>query len=279
MNRPILIIALVIALIASGGYYIIHHNPKVEAWGKEVGLIKAPEVETPPSYNAVFIIFDPSGSGNSTYSVPRITCSFISQVIDKIQEAGSGEIWLTFIDMNASNNLVLHLTIPAEVKDLTAPTRTTGERKADFDKRIVEFKRDSLDRLQKNAGMRNKFESEKKQFIADCQSMIDKGYAPKLKGTDYSDVIGSLNTGLRSLATIPYDTIHFRSLVMISDGVQSYRFDTPKEPLNQIPTDITVVTVNHSGSKNNVLQGRNIELDNLDRVLNIAVTIFKPSNL
>ena len=108
--------------------------------------------------------------------------------------------------------------------------------------------------------------------------MIATGYGPKKRGTDYSDCIGSINAGIRSLATSLNDSLHFRSLLLISDGEQSNRYDTPKHKLGEIPVDVTVVTVNHSGSKNNLLKGRTIEIDNLDRAQEHIIQYYKQIN-
>ena len=68
MNKIILIIAIAVAIIIGGGYYLIQSNPKVKAQAEKLGIIDAPpRVAVPPVHNSVFMIFDPSGSGNSSF--------------------------------------------------------------------------------------------------------------------------------------------------------------------------------------------------------------------
>ena len=54
---------------------------------------------------------------------------------------------------------------------------------------------------------------------------------------------------------------------MISDGVQDLPKGTTSQRLSEIPKDIKVVQVNQSGSNHNIVAGRAIEVDNLDRGL------------
>ena len=108
--------------------------------------------------------------------------------------------------------------------------------------------------------------------------MINNGYAPKKADEDYSDVIGSLNAAARSLATIDSDSVHFRSILLISDGVQDIPAGDTKQKLNEIPHDIVLVTVNHGGSLNSVVAGKSIEVDNLDRGLEKIIRVYKPKN-
>lgn len=279
MNKTILTVAVIVALLIGGGYYLIQSNPEVKAQAEKYGIVDAPSpAPVQPVSNSVFIVFDPSGSGSSSYSVPRIDTNYIDQIIAQIKANGSGDVWLTYIDMNGSNNDVLHFSIPKSIAKLETPVRNSGERKGDFDKRMIAFKHDSIGKSKESTIELNSFEAEKKKFIASCQQMIATGYGPKKPGTDYSDCIGSINAALRSMETINPDSLHFRSLILISDGEQSNRYDTPKQKLSKIPDDLTVVTVNHSGSKNNVLHGRTIEMDNLDRSLGTIIHSNRPLN-
>lgn len=279
MNKTILIIAALVAAIIGGGYYFINSNPKVKAQAEKFGILDAPPpTPVPPVHNSVFIVFDPSGSGNTSYSVPRIDTNYINQVISQIQSIGFGDLWLTYIDMNGSNNDVLHFSIPKPIPKLEPPVRKTGERTGDFNKRYAAFKQDSTTKVKEIVAFWESFNAEKGKFIASCQKMISTGYGPKKPGTDYSDCIGSINAAFRSLETIKPDTVTFRSLLLISDGEQSNRYDTPKQKLGDIPQGLTIVTVNHSGSKNNVLHGHCTEIDNLDRAMEYTIHKFKPLN-
>lgn len=279
MHKTILTIAVIVALLIGGGYYLIQSNPEVKAQAEKYGIMDAPPpAPVLPVSNSVFIVFDPSGSGSTSYSVPRIDTNYINQVIAQIQSNGYGDVWLTYIDMNGSNNDVLHFSIPQAIRKLEAPVRKSGERKGDFDKRMAAFQQDSTAKAKEIEASWNSYEAGKKKFIASCQQMIASGYGPKKPGTDYSDCIGSINAALRSMETITPDSLHFRSLLLISDGEQSNRYDTPKQKLSELPKDLTVVTVNHSGSKNNVLHGHTIELDNLDRALGTIIHSIKLLN-
>ena len=275
MNKTIIIIAIVVAAFISGGYWLINSNPAIKGMAEKIGIIDVPPPAVLPSYNAVFVIFDPSGSGTSSYSVPKISTAYINTIIDSISLHGTGEIWLTNIDKNASNNKVLHYENLKTPDNTHRPLRRSGERKGDFDKRVEKFETDSVKDSKEIAAYTLANEEKKKQFLTDCQSMINEGYAPKKQSEDYSDCIGSLNAGLRSLATVQHDSLHFRSILFISDGVQDLQVGAAKQVLYNIPDDIKIVTVNNSGSKNNVVANHTIEVDNLDRGLEKVIQYFK----
>lgn len=276
MNKTIFIIAISLTALFGGGYLLINSNPLLKGKAERIGILQSPQVPIPKSYNAVFCIFDPSGSGKSTYSVPEITSEYIQTIIARIAKSGSGDFWLTYIDANGNNNKVLHFEIPENTSTLVRPVRNTGERKGDFDKRLNKFREDSIKNGIKKVHEAEEYEVSKSNFLLQCQNMILLAYQPKKLGQDFSDVVGSLNAAIRSLSTISSDSTHFRSILLISDGVQDTPALNPPPALNQIPKDIRIVTVNHSGSTDNVLEGRTIEVDNLDRGLEKIITIYKP---
>lgn len=282
MNRTIFIIAFVIAAVLGGSYMILKFNPQLQSkpWIKPIaevyGLIKDPVI--PESYNAVFCIFDPSGSGKSTYSVPIITVDFIQQMISSIADKGQGELWLTFIDRSALNNKVLHFTVPEKMQAFEPPVRKAGQLKGEYDRELVEFRADSAKNASKMTTELQNYNEAKEKFLKECSEMINKGYAPKKPYEDYSDVIGSLNAAVRSLATLDSDSTHFRSILLISDGVQDVPAGNTKQQLNEIPTDVMLVTVNHGGSLNSVVAGKSTEVDNLDRGLEKVIRVYKPKN-
>ena len=227
MNKTIFIIAFVIAAILGGGYFLIKYNPQIQSkpWIKPIaemyGLVEEPIV--PETYNAVFCIFDPSGSGKSTYSVPIITVDFIKQLISSIAEKGIGELWLTFVDRSALNNKVLHFSVPEKMKSFEAPIRNSGERKGEFDKRLAEFKADSVKNVSKLDVELQDCNASKGLFLRQCSEMIGSGYAPKKLKEDYSDVIGSLNAAIRSLATVDSDSLHFRLRILMGSSRTKWR--------------------------------------------------------
>jgi len=282
MNKTIFIIAILLATIFGSSYLIIKFNPQLQSrpWIKPIaevfGLSKEPVISE--GYKAVFCIFDPSGSGKSTYSVPIITVDFIQQLISSIADKGHGELWLTFVDRSALNNEVLHFTIPENIKVIEPPIRKAGQRKGEYDKKMVEFRVDSAIIASKMTVEVQSYNDSKEKFLKECGEMISKGYAPKKSYEDYSDVIGSLNAAVRSLATLDSDSLHFRSIFLISDGVQDVPTSDIKNQLNEIPDDIILVTINHGGSLNSVVARKSIEVDNLDRGLEKTIRVYKPKN-
>jgi hypothetical protein len=275
MHKPLVILLGILIVLIGGGYWLINSNPKARMIVENLHIIDPlPLPEIPASRNSIFIIGDGSGSGSSTYSVPRITTQFIEQVINRIQTSGSGEIWLTFIDMNATNNEVLHFSVPAPAEDLSVPVQNAGERKAEFDKRMKTFREDSASLRKIAYETAFQFNDAKQMFLAECQKQMNVAYGPKKPGTDYSDIIGCVNAGNRSLETVLHDSIHFRSLLVVSDGVQTYHPSTPKNSLKDLPEDVSLVVVNHAGSKGSVLDGKGIEVDNLDRALDKVIQIY-----
>lgn len=282
MNRTIFIIAFVIAAILGGSYLVIKFNPQLQSkpWIKPIaevyGLIEEPVI--PESYNAVFCIFDPSGSGKFTYSVPIITVDFIQQMILSIADNGHGELWLTFVDRSALNNKVLHFSIPEKLIAFEPPVRKAGQLKGEYDRELAEFRTDSAKNASKMTAELQNYNEAKEKFLKECSEMINKGYAPKKPYEDYSDVIGSLNAALRSMATVDSDSIHFRSILLLSDGVQDIPAGDTRQQLKEIPGDVMLVTVNHGGSLNSVVSGKSTEVDNLDRGLEKVIRVYKPKN-
>lgn len=282
MNRTIIIIAIVIATILGGSYLVIKFNPQLQSEplikpiAEVFGLVEEPVI--PENYNAVFCIFDPSGSGKSTYSVPIITVDFIQQMIASIANKGHGEIWLSFVDRSALNNKVLHFTVPEKMKAFEPPVRKTGQRKGEYDRELSEFRADSAKNASIMTAKLHNYNEAKEKFLKECSEMINKGYAPKKVYEDYSDVIGSLNAAFRSLATVDSDSTHFRSILLISDGVQDIPAGDTQQQLNDIPGDVMLVMVNHGGSMNSVA-GKSTEVDNLDRGLEKVIRVYNPKNL
>ncbi len=275
MNKRIFFIAIVLSTIIGSGYFYSTRNAHFKLFLQEIRLLPAPKIEKPENYNAVFVIFDPSGSGRSTYSVPRITVDFINNLIGSIAEKGKGDLWLTYISRNAYNNDVLHFEITKKIKPVKAPVRIVGERLGDFKRRLKEYKADSARRIAEIRQYKNTFNTRKRAFLRNCASMIKNAYLPKKPGQDYSDIIGSLNAGLRVFSTVPYDSTHFRAILLISDGVQDVPKGDPHKTLKQIPSDIRCVEVNHSGSGKDILAGRALEMSNLDqRVINEIVRSY-----
>ena len=152
--------------------------------------------------------------------------------------------------------------------------RKSGELKGEFDKRLAAFRSDSV----KNAALiEEELKSSDKSkglFLKDCREMISKGYSTKKQSEDYSDVIGSLNAAIRSLTTVENDSLHFRSILLISDGVQDIPPDDSKQQLKAIPNDVALVLVNYSGSVNSIVAGNSIEVDNLDRALEKIIRVY-----
>lgn len=279
MNKTIFIIAIVFAALIGGGYLLINSNPQFKSMAEKYRIIDASApTPVPGSYNAVFCIFDPSGSGKSTYSVPIISVDFVQQLISSIAEKGYGELWLTYVDRSALNNKVLHFVIPEKMKSFEPPVRKSGELKGEFDKRLAAFRSDSIKNVALIEKDSNNYGKSKALFLKECGEMIAKGYATKKRYEDYSDVIGSLNAAIRSLMTVDADSLHFRSILLLSDGVQDIPEDNPKQQLKEIPEDVLLVTVNHSGSENSVVAGRSLEVDNLDRGIEKIIRVYKPKN-
>lgn len=273
--KTIIIVIATVALFATGVFFYYTNDAFQGKVNEALAIEPTRDLPVVTSYNAVFVIFDPSGSGLYSYSVPRITTGFVSSLIDRIVEVGYGEIWLTFVAKDAFRVRVLHFSIPEPPRRPTMPVRGAGEAKYKFNERVAKYNLDSLSYTKELFIYQESLNKKKQAFLSDCQAMIDAGYAKKKPGEDWSDVIGSINAATRSLATVPSDSIHFRSILMIGDGEQDLPPGSEQKTLNPIPDDVKIVMVNHSGSKKNVLAGRAIEVDNLDRALQMLAQTYK----
>ena len=234
-----------------------------------IGIHKPEQVDK--VHNACFVIIDGSGSGRSTYAVPQVDTIYIKQLIGKIRKAGTGDLWMTFIDASAFNNEVLYLAIPETHMPPKQPKRQGGESLRAFSEQLVQYKK-KLAKYESEAPESTKrYEAEEQQFLQQCQSMISKTYAPKAPGTDWSDVTGSLNSALRTLSTIAADAKHYRTILLVSDAKQSLPAGAVITPLAEIPGDIKVVLINAGGSPDHVLAGRAVEVESLARALTKVV--------
>lgn len=274
-TKTIIITMAISALLIGGGYFYFTDDSFRNKLGETFALEPAKSAPPMQNYNAIFVVFDPSGSGLYSYSVPRITPDFVSSLIDRILSEGYGELWLTYVVKDAFKNKVLHFSIPKPPQAPVGPVRFAGEAKYKFNERVERYNLDSLGYTKKLFIYNESLEKMKREFLSDCQAMIDAGYAKKKPGEDYSDVIGCLNAATRSLATVSSDSIHFQSILMIGDGEQDLPPGSEPKTLNPIPDDVRIVMVNHSGSKNNVVAGRAVEVDNLDRALQMVVQSHK----
>jgi len=162
------------------------------------------------------------------------------------------------------------------MKALETPVRQPGELKGEFDARLVAFKADSIHNASKMHEQIEVYNKSKALFLQACDQMIAEAYTQRKRSEDYSDVIGSINTAIRSLSTVAADSTHFRSILLISDGAQDIPKSQAVQPMKEIPADIRLVTVNNSGSLNSVVTGISIEVDNLDRGLEKLLRVYKP---
>ena len=267
-----------VAVIAGigGGVYGYSTN---EAFRKPVDgmmqsvLHKSESASAQQVHQACFIIFDPSGSGKSSYSVPQLDTTYVNRVIERIRQKGSGEVWLSMIDADAHNNRVLYMPVPEKQVAPSEPTRTAGESMKQFNDRYKDYEATLKTYQQTSPADEQRCRAAIHKFLEECQEMIAAGYAPKSKNADFSDITGSLNVAIRTFSTVTPEAGNSRSVLLISDAVQSMPAGAKAEPLGDIPGDIRIVLVNAGGSRNNVIQGKPgvAEVEDLDRALTIAV--------
>ncbi len=136
LQKSIATVATVITL--GGSYYYVTNSTFRDKAPTFLG-VKEKE-SSKPIYNACFVIFDPSGSTSSTYSVPKIDTTYVKQLVEKIRENGDGDIWVTFIDQEAFNNPILYFKVTGQPVKLEAPVRQPGESRIAFNNREVEYK-------------------------------------------------------------------------------------------------------------------------------------------
>jgi len=254
-----------ITAVLGAGAYSYYANDEVKAFVNP--FIGVPEAVQPVEtvHNACFMIFDPSGSGRSAYSVPQIDTTYVKQLIGRIRDAGTGEVWLTYIDGSARNNEVLYLAVAENPVPPVKPERTGGESVKAFSERLKQYEQDLAVYEEESSAAARRHAAEKQQFLQASQRMITEAYGPKAPGTDWSDVTGALNSAMRTLGTIGADATHYRSILLVSDAKQSMPAGAVSTPLPEIPTDIDVILVNAGGSPNHVLAGRAVEVESLAR--------------
>jgi hypothetical protein len=219
--------------------------------------------------NDVFVIIDGSGSGVSEASVPRLEIEELTFLIDKIHSQGQGNIWLTYVAKDAYRVPVIYLNIPKAPSVLERPERLSGERKGDFDRRVAQFELKSLQRNAEITDLLKKYAQQKQKFLDDAVGMMAIAYDPKPRGTDYSDCIGSINTAIRSLTTSRADDQSFRTILFVSDGIQDLPPNMPLKTLCSIPKDVSIFTVNHSGSRENIVGDISTEVENPRRAISM----------
>lgn len=238
---------------------------EVGEYAKKMVTPKKHEIQ-PVRRTAVVDIIDGSGSGSSTYSVPHLSTENIAERIDGIRKAGEGDYWVTFIDMDARNNKVLHFSV-APLPEKPVFSEIGGEINKERDERFDKYKKAINTYSKDSLEVIREFQQSKKAFLDSCAVFLEYGYRKKTKGTDFSDIIGSLNAAFRSLATIENNGNTRKFIVLISDGVQETPHLKSQPVLENTPSDIKIIQVSHSGSGNqNILKGKSTEIDNLDRV-------------
>jgi hypothetical protein len=263
-------IAAVATVITLGGSYYYATNCTVR--DKTQTFLGVKEKEgSKPIYNGCFVIFDPSGSTSSTYSVPKIDTTYVKQFVEKIRENGDGDIWVTFIDQEAFNNQILYFKVAGKPVKLEAPVRHPGESRIVFNNREAEYKMEIKASEEDAEKAQQLFLSQLSSYLADCNDMIQKQYASRSKSADWSDISGSMNAATRTFSTVAPDSVHFRSVLLVSDGVQSLPKGVQSKPLDAIPSDVKVVTVNNGGSPLNIMRGRATEVENLQRALHLVI--------
>jgi hypothetical protein len=267
LQKTIAAAATVITL--GGSYYYVTNSTFRDKTQTFLG-VKEKE-SSKPIYNACFVIFDPSGSTSSTYSVPKIDTTYVKQLIEKIRENGDGDIWVTFIDQEAFNNPILYFKVTGQPVKLEAPVRHPGESRIAFNNREAEYKKGIKGSKEDAEKAQQLFQSQLSRFLDDCNVMIQKQYASRPKNADWSDISGSMNAAIRTFSTVVPDSVHFRSVLLVSDGVQSLPKGVQSKPLDAIPADVKVVTVNNGGSPLNIMRGRSTEVENLQRALHLVI--------
>jgi hypothetical protein len=272
-------ILILIFITAPAGYFYYTDSDFKSSVHKLINSKSSDNPKHEAVHNSVFAIFDPSGSGRNTYSVPRIDTAYVKKLIKRIRDNGSGDLWVSYIDKDALNNNVLHISVARAPVKPQKPERTAGEPRIKFNERTAEYEK-AIDGYQRQIEHSNQaFEGKVNQFAKEVQRMIKKAYAPKKSGDDYSDVIGSINTGNRALSSIDTADTNFRTLLLISDGVQDLKPGSKPTELKAIPSDIQMITVNHSGSDKNVVARRTINLATLDQALSKSIQTFKAQSL
>lgn len=230
---------------------------------------------TPKIHNSVFLTIDGSGSGHSTFSVPKVDTTYVSTLIDKIRTVGSGDLWISYIDGNARNNEVIYLAIPQAFNPPAKPTRNMGESMKSFSERIFAYKNELKNFEAEAPELHKRFELDKQLFLQKTQRLISTAYTQKNSSNDWSDVTGSVNVALRTLETVTTDASLFRTILLVSDARQSLPAGVPSEQMQIIPADINVVLVNAAGSPGNVLTGHATEVESLDRALTKVIHVNK----
>ncbi len=263
-------IAAMATVITLGGSYYYATNSTVR--DKTQTFLGVKEKEgSKPIYNGCFVIFDPSGSTSSTYSVPKIDTTYVKLLVEKIRENGYGEVWVTFIDKDAFNNPIVYFNVTEQPAKLELPVRIPGESRIAFNKRKDVYAKGMKSYVATSLKYQAKFQAELAKFLTDCNSIIQKEYGVRPRNEDWSDIIGSVNAATRTFSTIAPDSVHFRSVLLVSDGIQSQPVGAQSKPLDAIPSDVKVVTVNNGGSPLSIMSGRATEVENLERALNLVI--------
>ncbi len=263
-------IAAMATVITLGGSYYYATNSTVR--DKTQTFLGVKEKEgSKPIYNGCFVIFDPSGSTSSTYSVPKIDTTYVKLLVEKIRENGYGELWVTFIDKDAFNNPIVYFNVTEQPAKLELPVRIPGESRIAFNKRKDVYAKGMKSYEATSLQYQAKFQAELAKFLKDCNSIIQKEYGVRPQSEDWSDIIGSVNAATRTFSTVAPDSVHFRSVLLVSDGIQSQPVGAQSKPLDAIPSDVKVVTVNNGGSPLSIMSGRATEVENLERALNLVI--------
>lgn len=233
------------------------HNLIMDAWNS------GEEADTVREAHQYFVVkvADGSGSGSTTYNVPRVELAEVSADVDSIFAHGGGRYWLTYIDREALNNDVASMAIPAIPEAPRQLVRGSGEIPAHFAQR----KRDYTDALAHHSGDSARavaaFTDAKTAFLQEADRILSLAYQKKGRTEDYSDVEGAVAASERLLNNF-HAPANKLAILLVSDGVQSDPAGTPKKKHGTLPADITLYLINRSGSEQSIADGHAVQVDN-----------------
>lgn len=211
---------------------------------------------------AVYVILDGSGSGQSKYAVPKLSFADVENLVNKISLNGGGQLYLNSIDIEANNNRVSQCHIAALPTKPTLRERLAGEQKYQYDRIKKEFNSQMeayQKEYQKTTGT---VELLKRTYKNQWVEFLEHAYKPKGKEEDYSDIIGVINSAYRSLNANTSNTK--KSIVALSDLENDVPKDAKAE--NPRPDGIKLYRVNASDSGNSSISNT-IESDSFENTL------------
>lgn len=228
----------------------------------------APPPDTPERW--IYVLADGTGSAHSTYAIPKVTTSWIGQVLDEMYQSSGGRFYLSHIDRDSRNNQVLYLSVPKIIIPPSEPLRSDGEISFEYTNRLNIWKESLYQHKADSISVAEAYIKSKNQFLQECSELLSSKVYVKSEDNQWTDIIGILNASFITMSNEQRTGVE-KYVVGFSD----YIHDAPYLKgikLDSVPPDVQLIAVNPIQNSSEKITTNIVEFEHPQRVIE---TIFK----